>query len=93
MEVLRGTIREVVGLLPDDAHIEAVVPVQYKMGSVEAIYDVVVVLPKPEVTELPSAPEDSKAERPAPRKTTQSRATRSTAGTSQRRRSTPRETA
>lgn len=52
MEVLRGTIREVVALLPDDARIECVVPVKYNVGSIEAIYDVVVVLPKLEVATL-----------------------------------------
>ena len=62
MEILRGTLREVVSMLPDDADIKAVVPVRYTVGSLDAIYDVVFTLPSEQ--ELP-APRTSRS--PSPR--------------------------
>jgi hypothetical protein len=60
MEVLRGTLREVVALLPDEAEIKVAVPVRYAVGSLDAIFDVVVVIPQPVLPE-PKKPAVSKA--------------------------------
>lgn len=56
MEVLRGTLREVVAVLPDDADIKAVVPVRYQSGQLEAIYDVIVALKEPLAEECEETP-------------------------------------
>lgn len=54
MEVVRGTLREVVAFLPDEADIKIAVPVRYQTGQLEAIYDVVFSLTQVEVPDLPS---------------------------------------
>lgn len=78
MQVLRGTIREVVALLPDDARIELAVPVRYQAGQLEAIFDVVVVIPEPKVETPPEL--RSTATNPSPRSRSSARpAARTTA--------------
>lgn len=81
MEVLRGTIREVVGVLPDDASIVLAVPVRYAVGSNEQIFDVVVKLAEPVVDPAPK-PTSRTTTKSAPRRPT-------TKSAPQSRRSTP----
>jgi hypothetical protein len=67
MEILRGTLREVVSMLPDEADIKAVVPIRYTVGSLDAIYDVVFVIPAVTVPEeAVRVPVPSTRPRPAP---------------------------